>query len=85
MVPVAFFHISMTSGRVINIYLERMTEPTEYDTVTVTGDVKLDDRARTVSTPLMGADEIRMLPRDDAILISGSRKPIKIQMRPYFS
>ena len=65
-------------------YLERILgSNTKYDTITATGDVKLDDRARTVSTPLMRSDEIRMLPRDEAILISGARKPIRFKMLPY--
>lgn len=66
-------------------YLEQILgSNTKYDTVTVSGDIRLDDQVRTVSTPLMRLDEIRMLPDDEAILISGSKKPAKFRMIPYY-
>lgn len=66
-------------------YLEQVLgSNTKYDTVTVSGDIRQDDQARTVSTPLMRLDEIRMLPEDEAILISGSKLPAKFQMIPYY-
>jgi type IV secretion system protein VirD4 len=43
-----------------------------------------DDKARTVSVPLMSADQIRMLQGREGILISGREKPVKLQLPPYF-
>lgn len=43
----------------------------------------LDEKARTAPRPLLSADEIRMLPRDEAIIVSGREKPLRIKM-PYF-
>jgi len=66
-------------------YLEQILgSNTKYDAVTVSGDVRSDDHVRTVSTPLMRSDEIRMLPDNDAILICGAKKPAKFKMIPYF-
>ena len=62
-------------------YVERMLgQNTEYDT-TFGG---IDDRARTLGVPLLSADQIRMLPSDEGILISGSQRPAKLKMPPYF-
>jgi type IV secretory pathway TraG/TraD family ATPase VirD4 len=43
-----------------------------------------DVSARTIAKPLMTADQIRMMKRNHALLISGSQKPIRLTMRPYF-
>ena len=62
-------------------YLEKMLGTnTAYDVVY--GD--FSEKARTVAKPLLGANEIRMLPERKAILISGRQLPIKIKMMPYF-
>ena len=51
-------------------YVEKaLGTTTEYDT-TFGG---IDDAARTLSVPLLYADQVRRLPPEDAILISGSR------------
>lgn len=64
-------------------YLERLLGyNTCYDIYDVKGDV--DENARTVQTPLMRADEIRMLPQEKAIFVSTNRKPIKLTMPAYF-
>jgi type IV secretion system protein VirD4 len=62
-------------------YLERVLgNNTAYDVVY--GD--FSENARTVAKPLLSVDEIRMLPQDKAILISGHHKPIKFAMPAYF-
>lgn len=53
---------------------------TAYDVVY--GD--FSENTRTVAKPLMTADEIRMLPKDKGILISGAKRPILLNMKPYF-
>jgi len=47
---------------------------------------KADDRDRTVAvgTPLMSADQIRMMSNKEAVLISSNQKPIKLNMKPYY-
>lgn len=63
------------------LYLERVLGVnTAYDVAY--GD--FSEYARTVAKPLMTADEIRMLPNDKGILISGHKRPIQISMKPYF-
>ncbi|WP_169742998.1 type IV secretory system conjugative DNA transfer family protein [Desulfobacter vibrioformis] len=63
------------------LYLERVLGVnTAYDVVY--GD--FSENARTVAKPLMTADEIRMLPKDKGILISGAKRPILLNMKPYF-
>lgn len=44
-----------------------------------------DESARTIAKPLMTSDQIRMMKRNHALLISGSQKPVKLTMKPYFS
>ncbi len=62
-------------------YVEQMLgQNTEYDT-TFGG---IDDQARTLSVPLLSADQIRMLPGSESILISGRQRPAKLRMPPYF-
>ena len=62
-------------------YLERVLGMnTVYDVVY--GDYS--EKARTVAKPLLSADEIRMLPKDKGILISGHKLPMKMKMPPYF-
>jgi type IV secretion system protein VirD4 len=39
---------------------------------------------RKVGKPLMRHDEIRMLPRNKAILVSGGMRPVLLKMPPYF-
>ena len=61
-------------------YLEKMLGVyTEYDRVSGS-----DEYINTVSKPLMRADEIRMLPKNRAIFISGDKKPALLKMKPYF-
>lgn len=43
-----------------------------------------DESARTIAKPLMTADQIRMMKRNHALLISGSQKPVRLTMKPYF-
>jgi type IV secretory pathway TraG/TraD family ATPase VirD4 len=43
-----------------------------------------DVSARTIAKPLMTADQIRMMKRNHALLISGSQKPVRLTMRPFF-
>ncbi len=63
------------------LYVEQaLGSNTEYDT-TFGG---INDRARTLGVPLLRADEIRMLPRDQAILISGRERPVRFETRPVF-
>jgi len=63
-------------------YLESVLgTSTEYDT-TFGG---IDDKGRTLARPLMSADEIRMMKPSEGILISGSERPIKIEMEPYYT
>lgn len=50
---------------------------------TETGEV--EPHARSVGKPLLSADEIRMLPKDAAILISGRERPARLHMPPYFA
>ena len=47
-------------------------------------DGDFSEKARTVAKPLLSVDQIRMLPKDGLILISGRQKPIKIKMPPYY-
>ena len=61
--------------------LERMLgRRTVYDTVFG----GIDDHARTIAQPLMYADEIRMLPEDEAILITGRERPARITTTPFY-
>jgi type IV secretory pathway TraG/TraD family ATPase VirD4 len=63
------------------LYVEQaLGQNTEYDT-TFGG---IDDRARTLAVPLLRADELRMLRADDAVLISGRQRPVRLPMPPYF-
>lgn len=63
------------------LYLEQVLgKSTAYDVAY--GD--FSEKARTISKPLMTADEIRMLPESESILISGHNLPMKIKMLPYF-
>ena len=67
-------------------YLENMLGgETQYDVIGADGRVRHDEKARTHRVPIMRADEIRMLKKNEAILISGARKPMKINMEPYFT
>lgn len=50
---------------------------TEYDT-TFGG---IHERARTVGVPLMTADQVRRLGRDEAILVAGSERPARLRMQ----
>lgn len=43
-----------------------------------------DVEARTIAKPLMTSDQIRMMKRNHALLISGSQKPVRLTMKPYF-
>jgi type IV secretion system protein VirD4 len=52
-------------------------QQTEYDGLA-------EREARKVAIPLLRHDEIRMLPPDRAILISGGRRPLRLKMPPYF-
>ena len=62
-------------------YVEHVLgQNTEYDT-TFGG---IDDRARTIGVPLLSADQVRMLPADEGILISGRQRPAKFKMPPCF-
>lgn len=62
-------------------YLERVLgRNTVYDTAF--GGVS--DRARTVAQPLMTLDEVRMMDDQTGILISGSQRPAKLDMLPYY-
>ena len=64
------------------LYVEQVLgQNTEYDT-TFGG---IDEQARTIATPLLRADEVRRLPRDEAILVSGRERPAKIIVPPAFS
>ena len=45
--------------------------------------IKIDER-REMGRPLMSADEIRRLPNDRAIFISGSSPPVLVKTRPYY-
>lgn len=58
--------------------LENILGKTEYEEE---GD---DKRKHKHVRSLMTADELRTMPRDRAILISGNRKPIKVYLRPYY-
>ena len=64
------------------LYVEQaLGQNTEYDTLF--GGV--DDRARTLAVPLLRADQMRMLPAQEAVLISGRQRPVKVAMPPCFS
>lgn len=54
--------------------LENILGKTEYE----------DEDKRKHVRALMTADELRTMPRDRAILLSGNRKPIKVYLRPYY-
>lgn len=61
--------------------LERMLgKRTVYDTV-FGGH---SDYARTLSQPLIPADEIRMFPEDEAILVTGRERPARFITTPFF-
>ena len=63
-------------------YVEQaLGQNTEYDTLF--GGV--DEDARTLSVPLIRADEMRMLRAQEAVLISGRQRPARLNMPPYFS
>ena len=60
-------------------YLERMLwKKTEQETV-----IEVNDKKRTVTVwkPLLSCDQIRMLDRWESVLISGSKKPVKVMLR----
>lgn len=62
-------------------YLERVLgKNTIYDTAT--GGVS--EKAKTVAKPLMGLDQVRMMDDKTGVLISGSERPAKLEMIPYF-
>ena len=62
-------------------YLERVLgKNTVYDVVY--GD--FSEKARTVAKSLLSVDEIRMLPKHKAVLVSGHHKPVKMNMPAYF-
>ena len=62
-------------------YLEEVLgENTVYDTPFG----GMDERARTVGVPLMRRDHVRMMHGKEAVLISGSRRPARITMPPFF-
>ncbi len=62
-------------------YIERVLgKNTIYDTVF--GGVS--EKAKTVAQPLMSLDEVRMMDGETGILISGSERPAKLEMLPYF-
>ncbi len=63
------------------LYLEQaLGRTTEYDT-TFGG---ISEASRTVGVPLLRADEIRMLPEGEAILLSGRERPVRLKMPGYF-
>lgn len=63
------------------MYLERVLgNKTAFDS-----DGENKEKAKTIGKPLMSADEIRMLDKKKAILISTNHKPILLKMLPYFS
>lgn len=43
-----------------------------------------DEDSRIVGRPLLNADQVRRMNRSKCILISGSYRPAKIRMKPYF-
>ena len=57
---------------------------TAYDFITATGKMDLLNNLRTVAKPLLPASEIRMMKPDEAILVSGSLKPSKFTMKPFY-
>lgn len=62
-------------------YVERaLGRTTEYDT-TFGG---IDDHSRTIGTPLLSADEVRMIRAEEGILISGRERPVKLRMPAFF-
>ncbi len=62
-------------------YVEQsLGKNTEYDT-TFGG---IDEASRTLSVPLMYADQIRRMSRNKAILISGRQKPVRFEVGAYF-
>jgi type IV secretory pathway TraG/TraD family ATPase VirD4 len=62
-------------------YLERVLgQNTVYDTATG----GISEKAKTVAQPLMGLDQVRMMPEKTGILISGSERPAKLEMIPYY-
>jgi len=62
-------------------YIEGLLgQSTEYDTMFG----GIDERARTVGVPLMRSDHVRMMKGKKAVLISGSRRPVRLNMPPYF-
>ncbi|MBC2716043.1 MAG: type IV secretory system conjugative DNA transfer family protein [Desulfobacteraceae bacterium] len=56
---------------------------TKYDT-TFGGFPAMDKRAQTIASPLLSADKIRMLSKNEGILLSGSELPVKIKMPAFF-
>lgn len=57
-------------------YLERcLGKNTEYDTPFG----GMDEHARTVGVPLRSADQIRMMRADEAILLSGRERPVRLR------
>lgn len=64
-------------------YIERVLgKATMQETVEDERDEK--GRTITVGQPLMSADQIRMMEKDQAILISWSQMPIRLKMPPFF-
>lgn len=62
-------------------YVEQVLgETTVYDTVFG----GFSEEAHTLEKPLLSADEVRRLEPRDAILISGSQRPVKLVMPPFF-
>lgn len=63
-------------------YLERaLGQNTVYDTYYA----GVSERARVMGTPLLRADEIRMLADGQAILLSGNERPVLFAMPPYYA
>ena len=65
-------------------YLERILWKT---TVQETVEDETNEKWKTITVgkPLMSVDQIRMMKEDQAILISGRQKPIKLKMPAYFN
>lgn len=62
-------------------YLEKVLgKNTVYDTAFG----GISDHARVIAQPLMSLDEVRMMDKQTGILISGSERPIKLPMLPYY-
>ena len=65
-------------------YLERVLGKATESGAVMEGKGDSGVKITTTSKSLMAADQIRMMGQDDAVLVSGARLPIKLQMKPYF-